>query len=100
MYYVAAGLFPTSDNRKEFKIVRPNGNHPCYITKNSNGLRLTSFHASLYAINEKKNGYLLTRVRHDVATSPPQHFIPKKSALWSYLRDSITQAEIHNQFYL
>lgn len=105
MYYVAGGLYSVRKNgflfrdMKEFNLVRPGGNLPCYITKSNKGLALTRHHASLYSIEETSDGYMLKRVRHDVLDSPATKFIKRNTELWSYLNSSIQYAEANNRFY-
>lgn len=105
MYYVAGGMYLTEQKElrvfhiKEFDLVRPSGKQPCYITKNPNGLALTSHHASLYGIKETDDGYMLTRVRHDIYDSPANIFIKRNTDLHSYLSYSIVYAEANNKFY-
>lgn len=98
MYYVAGGNYQKGLNW-EFNLVRPHGDEPCYITKNSNGLRLTSHHSSLYTVVETEKGYVLTRVQHRMLNSPRQISVLKYSALWDYLHRSIKYAEANNKFY-
>lgn len=105
MYYVAGGLYSVKKSGvflrdiKEFQLVRPSGNLPCYITKSSKGLALTRHHASLYSIEETNDGYMLKRVRHDMLDSPATKFIKRYTKLWSYLNSSIQYAEANNKFY-
>ena len=103
--FVAGGLYSIKINGvfwrgvKEFDLVRPSGNLPCYITKNKDGLRLTRHHASLYYVKETDDGYILYRTRHDIINSPAKVFIKRNTDLWSYLRRSIDYAEVNNKFY-
>lgn len=103
MYYVAGGLYSIrlyGFHAKEFNLVRPSGDLPCYITKNNNGLALTRHHASLYSIKETDDdGYVLHRVRHDMFDAPAIVSVKRNTELYSYLKRSINYAEANNKFY-
>ena len=105
MYYVAGNTFVTgyidTQSIQEFHLIRPSkieGDEPCYITKNFDGLKTTSHHASLYEVKETDIGYILTRVQHR-CISPRQITLHKFSKLWNYLQRSIQYAEANNKFY-
>ena len=103
MYYVAGNNFlkgyilgiPTY----EFNLVRPSRDEPCYITKNPDGLKSTSHHASLYEIRETEVGYELIRVQHRSEHSPQKMLLLKHHDSYNYLQRSIQYAEANNKFY-
>lgn len=104
MYYVAGnefvkgytfGMVPI----REFNLVRQRCDMPCYITKNPDGLKSTSHHASLYIIKENEKGYELIRVQFRNEHSPRRIVLKKHSELYNYLQRSIQYAEANNKFY-
>ena len=104
-YFVAGGMYLVEPSGlyfrgvKEFDLVRPRGNEPCYITKSNKGLASTKHHASLYYVDKVDDGYMLYRVRHDMIDSPAKVFVKRNTDLYSYLQYSIQYAEVNDKFY-
>lgn len=93
-YYFAGGFYFMQNGKDVyFGVVRPTGGLP-YVTKNSNGLSLTSHHSSLYLLSDDfTNATLVSHRSGGVKNSPSIIGIPEK------LRKEFKQVIAENKFY-
>lgn len=78
-YYFAGGFYFMQNGKDVyFGAVRPTGGLP-YVTKNPNGLSLTSHHSSLYVLSDNLERATLVHLRSGgVRNSPSIIGIPEK----------------------
>jgi hypothetical protein len=94
-YFFAGGIYYKDDTHKEtyFGAVRPTNGLP-YITKNKNGLSLTSHHSSLYLLSDDFTEAILVDYRNGgVRKSPYNVKLPQK------LVEKIKQSVANKNFY-
>ena len=62
--YVAGGYYETCPGKpREFGLVSSSGHDKPYLTKNANGLKLTSHHANLYCLSKDLKFAMLVELR-------------------------------------
>jgi hypothetical protein len=71
-YYFAGGMYYENGNKNDihFDAVRSTGGLP-YVTKNENGLQLTSHHSSLYRLSDDFTKAYLVYTRNEGVVSSP-----------------------------
>lgn len=66
--YFAGGIFGDKPETQEFKLVHPTGiPEVAYVTKNPDGLKTTSHHASLYTLDDDNQTAIRVALRSDNA---------------------------------